>query len=320
MEMLLISGHGDGDSGAVSEGHQEQAYTREIVNGIVPLLSKYANVHVYPQSRNAYKDLKSGNLQVNFKDYDYVCEIHLNAGGGKGSEVYVTKLEKAVTVETNIVNNLASLGFANRGVKVENWAVIYNAKSKGVSSCLVETFFIDSASDRALYASNKEAVYNAITNGIVKGFGLTNETVTVVPSPEPEKPTTGTNNEYTGTSIVDYLKSIGVDSSYENREKLAKQYGISGYAGTSSQNTLLLNAMRGNTSSNTNNATTSNKSYYKAFDNKSIVDGLKSINVASDLETRTKIAKANGINNYTGSTEQNIKLLSLARQGILISI
>ncbi|PTY93061.1 hypothetical protein B5V90_02960 [Heyndrickxia sporothermodurans] len=47
------------------------------------------------------------------------------------------------------------------------------------------------------------------------------------------------------TSIVDYLKSIGVDSSFANRKKLAAQYGISGYEGTPSQNTALLNKMRG---------------------------------------------------------------------------
>src|SRR5699024_11833432 len=45
-------------------------------------------------------------------------------------------------------------------------------------------------------------------------------------------------------SIVEYLKSIGVNSSFSNRSKLAKQYGISGYKGTASQNTRLLNAMR----------------------------------------------------------------------------
>lgn len=46
-------------------------------------------------------------------------------------------------------------------------------------------------------------------------------------------------------SIVDYLKSIGVDSSFSNRKKLAAQHGISGYSGTPSQNTLLLKKMRG---------------------------------------------------------------------------
>lgn len=58
--------------------------------------------------------------------------------------------------------------------------------------------------------------------------------------------------------------------------------------------------------------------YYKAFSNASIVDGLNSIGVDSSKEFRKKIAAANGISNYSGSSEQNTKLLSLAKNGKLI--
>lgn len=49
---------------------------------------------------------------------------------------------------------------------------------------------------------------------------------------------------YKGNSIVDYLKQSGKDSSYAARKKLAEQNGISGYTGTASQNTQLLNSLR----------------------------------------------------------------------------
>ncbi|WP_367119848.1 DUF3597 family protein, partial [Methanoculleus sp.] len=45
---------------------------------------------------------------------------------------------------------------------------------------------------------------------------------------------------YTGTSIVDYLKSIGQDSSYSARSALASQYGITNYTGSADQNLALL--------------------------------------------------------------------------------
>jgi LysM repeat protein len=48
---------------------------------------------------------------------------------------------------------------------------------------------------------------------------------------------------YVGTSIVDYLKSIGQASDYSSRAKLAAQQGISNYTGTAQQNTQLLNAL-----------------------------------------------------------------------------
>ena len=51
-------------------------------------------------------------------------------------------------------------------------------------------------------------------------------------------------NEYQGTSIVDYLKSIGQDSSYQARASLASQYGITNYTGSAEQNLQLLNTMK----------------------------------------------------------------------------
>lgn len=64
----------------------------------------------------------------------------------------------------------------------------------------------------------------------------------------------------TDTSIVDYLKSQGQDSSYNSRKKLANQYGISNYTGTASQNTNLLKMLKNSSaSSTTGNSTGSNK-------------------------------------------------------------
>ncbi|WP_340083806.1 DUF3597 family protein [Siminovitchia sp. FSL H7-0308] len=59
------------------------------------------------------------------------------------------------------------------------------------------------------------------------------------------KPVNTKKGDQKTNSIVDYLKSLGVDSSYANRKKLAAQHGIKNYTGTAAQNTLLLNQMRG---------------------------------------------------------------------------
>lgn len=110
------------------------------------------------------------------------------------------------------------------------------------------------------------------------------------------------NNEssgYSGNSIVDYLKSVGVDSSYKNRKKLAKENGINNYTGTAEQNLKLLEILRGKKTSN-----------YKG---NSIVDYLKSIGVDSSYSNRKKLAKENGIKNYSGTAEQNLKLLEKLR-------
>jgi hypothetical protein len=54
-------------------------------------------------------------------------------------------------------------------------------------------------------------------------------------------------SDYTGPSIVDYLKSLGKESSFSSRAELAEQVGIENYRGTAKQNTKLLNTLKGGT-------------------------------------------------------------------------
>lgn len=192
MNILIISGHGAGDSGATATHkgifYQEQDETRVLSALAKTHLSPYANVTIYPVTRNAYSDYKSGLLAetASFNLYDYVLEIHFNAsskdaGDGriKGSEAYVTAREGGIKVEEAILKKLSSLGFTNRGVKRKDWAVISQAKNSGISSCLLETCFIDDADDMALYLKDKNAVAKAIAEGIVEGFGLSPAGMTV---------------------------------------------------------------------------------------------------------------------------------------------
>lgn len=59
-------------------------------------------------------------------------------------------------------------------------------------------------------------------------------------------------------SIVDYLNSRKQDSSYNNRKKLADQYGIADYSGTAAQNTNLLKYLQSGTQSNAATQQTAN--------------------------------------------------------------
>lgn len=171
MKILLIAGHGDGDSGAVGNGYKEADLTREVVSMVSTILSKYATVDVYPTEKSCYKDLTRGVWRKNFKNYNYVLEVHFNAGGGTGTEIYVTTREKSVDVEKAIVDNLSKY-YKNRGVKRTDFLVINTAKSYGVSSALLEVCFIDNANDVNVYQKNKQKIAQSIVDGIVKGFGL----------------------------------------------------------------------------------------------------------------------------------------------------
>ena len=60
--------------------------------------------------------------------------------------------------------------------------------------------------------------------------------------------------------------------------------------------------------------------YYPAYTGKSgsIVDALKTLSLPFTKAARAKMAKANGIEGYTGTAEQNIKMLELLKAGKLI--
>ena len=178
MKILLIAGHGDGDSGAIGCGYKEADLTREVVSLLKAELDGYADVTMADTTKNWFQYLKTHSF--NFKPYDYVFEAHFNAcvndekGNGKttGTEIYITTSEKGSTVEEKIVKGISDIGLKNRGVKRKNYSVIYKAKKQGVSSALLELCFIDDLDDMKIYQNNKSKIIKAIANGIISGFSL----------------------------------------------------------------------------------------------------------------------------------------------------
>ena len=94
-----------------------------------------------------------------------------------GTEIYVTKGEKVVSSEENILKGMEILGFKNRGVKRKNYDLINYIKKQGVSSALIEVCFLDDKDDVDLYMSKKKEVAKAIAEGIAKGYKLTADTL-----------------------------------------------------------------------------------------------------------------------------------------------
>ena len=84
------------------------------------------------------------------------------------------------------------------------------------------------------------------TNKIKKAVSTAKPKATAKTTPKTTKKTTNTikKTTYKGDSIVDGLKTVGVNSSYDNRKKIAQANGIKNYTGTAKQNTELLNKLK----------------------------------------------------------------------------
>ena len=202
MKISVCIGHGKSqsgqyDSGAVASGYQEFKLARAIGKYLKQELSKY-NCTVDLINYDGDKNLAERIKYVNSKGYDLNMELHLNAGGGTGPEVYYKHNSKqgkalATAISKSIATNL---GLKDRGAKtklVSGQDYFGCVREIKCMSFLVETVFIDTKGDRdkVIYASGQEQCAKAIATAVAKYYGLgRKETPKPAPTPAPSpKPT-----------------------------------------------------------------------------------------------------------------------------------
>lgn len=163
--IVINAGHTKiGTGTGASKYLNESAETRKIAYELLKLLAD--NKH---EAIPAVFDKSSNNLAeavqiANAENADLFLSIHLNAGGGTGCEAYTWRGQK-VPQAVKACNNLAALGFKNRGVK--DGSGLYVIKQTKCTAVLVEVCFVDNKADADLYkrigcAGIAKAIYNAI--------------------------------------------------------------------------------------------------------------------------------------------------------------
>ena len=201
MNICVSIGHGKSakggyDSGALGGNYQEFKIAREIGKYIGEVFKGYdCKGDVINYDATLY--LTERIAHVNKHGYDLAMEIHLNASGGTGSEVYYkhkssTGKKLAAAISKSIAN---TFGIRDRGAKVKinpaNGTDYFGfVRSCKCESLLIETVFIDTASDRkhvetaAGQRQCAEAIVKAVANfyGIKKKTAPTNKPTTDKPS------------------------------------------------------------------------------------------------------------------------------------------
>lgn len=124
----------------------------------------------------------------------------------------------------------------------QRWTNPTGSKKKGYRWKIDNLYRVQGSLQYRVQDENRALFYTTARKDLVKVGGKYNR--------RSVKKTSGSRNvtNYKGNSIVDYLnlpgnKHLG-GSSFKNRQRLAKKYGIKGYIGTSRQNIQLLNKLR----------------------------------------------------------------------------
>ena len=185
MNICISIGHGKSakggyDSGALGGNYQEFKIGREIGKHIGEIFKDYAcTADVINSDATLY--LTERIAPVNKHGYDLAMEIHLNASGGTGSEVYykhksASGKKLAGAISKSIAN---TFGIRDRGAKVKinpaNGTDYFGfVRSCKCESLLIETVFIDTASDRKHVetAAGQRQCAEAIVSAIVDRYKL----------------------------------------------------------------------------------------------------------------------------------------------------
>ncbi|GAB6168323.1 hypothetical protein JCM1393_07830 [Clostridium carnis] len=187
MKIALDYGHtlSGADTGASGNGYREEKCTREIGVIVKRELEALGNtvIVVSPDYANSISEsLKTRVEKINASGASLSVSIHLNSGGGKGTEIY-TKKGIAFKEAVNVLNQIVALGYLDRGIKDGSDLALVGGVN--MQAMLIECFFIDT-SDMSMY--NPENVAIAIVRGLVGDSVITkpnNPTITIPPVNQP---------------------------------------------------------------------------------------------------------------------------------------
>lgn len=161
------------DPGAVCNPYVEAEINKETVALLIPLLKAQGHtvLDVTPYNEQ-FIDSKAHHVvrckRVDEFNADLFLDIHINAGGGEGVEVWIHNMNsKSVPYATKISEYISKdIGVKNRGVRVKSsyWSVSLTSKP----AMIIEGAFIDSKSDMEKLTPLKYAAAIAKCFGVVE--------------------------------------------------------------------------------------------------------------------------------------------------------
>lgn len=178
-KVFIGVGHGGSDPGAVANNTKEKDLNLSIALACRDELVRHGVEVKMSRAKDENDPLSEEIKECNAYGADLAVDIHNNAGGGDGAEVFHSYLGgKGKTLAENILAEIVNVGQNSRGAKVRK-----NANGKDYygfireTSCpavIVECAFVDNAADLKILATegDRGKVGQAVAKGILKSLGV----------------------------------------------------------------------------------------------------------------------------------------------------
>ena len=179
MKVFISAGHGGSDPGAVANNVKEKDLNLSIALACRDELERHGVSVKMSRTKDENDPLSDEIKECNAYAPDLAVDIHNNAGGGDGGEVFYSHLGgKGKTLAENILAEIVKVGQNSRGAKTRknaNGKDYYGfIRETSAPAVIVECAFVDNASDLKILATEtqRKAMGVAIAKGILKTLGV----------------------------------------------------------------------------------------------------------------------------------------------------
>lgn len=178
-KVFISAGHGGSDPGAVANGFQEKDLNLTISLACRDELERHGVTVCMARTVDEHNPFREDIDKCNAFAPDLALDIHNNAGGGDGAEVfYSVSGGTSKALAQNVLDEIVAIGQNSRGIKTKT-----NSKGKDwfgfiretdAPAVLVECAFLDTKADLAIIDTEPEqkTMGVAIAKGVLKTLGI----------------------------------------------------------------------------------------------------------------------------------------------------
>lgn len=220
-KVFLGVGHGGSDPGAVGNGLREKDLNLSISRACRDVLEDHGVTVLMSRETDVSESLSGKISECNAFKPDLALDIHNNAGGGDGAEVFHTLSGgKGKTLAENILAAIKEVGQNSRGTKTRASSSGSDyfgfIRSTNAPAVIVECAFVDNKTDIAIIdtAAEQRIMGEAIAKGILKTLNIAYSS-SATPAPE--------------TSGKLYRVQVGAYGIKANAEEMQKKLKADGY-------------------------------------------------------------------------------------------